>query len=154
MVRRYDLMVTVNTARHPILVIGGGPVGERKVRTLLDAGVAVILVSPDVTPPLEEMVRTGRISWKQRKAIPEDFERGMWALLAVSSSETRRMLQWARLSGTFCNCCSLPEEGDWALAAQFHREGFVFGVSSRGNRPSLAARWKRKLMEMFEEATQ
>lgn len=152
MSRNFDLMITVNTRRRPILLIGGGPVGERKARTLLDAGAEVILVSPDLTPELEGLVQRGLISWRPRKARPEDFEKGELAVLAVPPRQTRELVEWARVSGTLCNCCSLPEAGDWALAAQFRREGLVFGVSTGGDVPSLAARWKRKLMKMIEEA--
>lgn len=152
MTRSFDLMITVNTARCPILVVGGGPVGERKVGTLLDAGVDVILVSPDATPCLRELAGTGRIDWKARKALQEDFLPGGLAVLAVPEGPTEGLLTWAREAGTLCNCCSLSEEGDWALAAQFDRDGLRFGVATGGKDPSRAARWKKKLMKMIEEA--
>jgi siroheme synthase-like protein len=152
MSRSFDLMIAVNTAKSSIVVVGGGPVGERKIGTLLAAGVHVVLISPDVTPVLEEQARTGLICWKARRACAQDFKKGGWAVLAVPPRQTREMIEWARSSGTRCNCCSLPEEGDWALTAQFRSEGVLFGVSSRGDAPSLAARWKRKLMDMLEEA--
>ncbi len=152
MPRRYDLMVTVNTSRRSVLVVGGGAVGERKTGTLLDGGSAVTLISPDVTPGLEAWIHEGRLQWQSRKVRREDFSPGLLVVLALSVAETRQILPLVRRAGSLCNCCSLPEEGDWAFPAQFTSRGVLFGVGTGGQNPSLAARWKRKLKKMIEEA--
>ena len=46
---------------HRCLVVGGGPIGERKIHALLECGAAVVVVSPMVTPALASLAAAGRI---------------------------------------------------------------------------------------------
>jgi precorrin-2 dehydrogenase / sirohydrochlorin ferrochelatase len=47
--------VNLDIKKKNCLVVGGGPVGTRKVKTLLDCGAKVTLVSPFATEKLEKM---------------------------------------------------------------------------------------------------
>src|SRR3984957_13050059 len=49
-----------------VVVVGGGAVAARRVPRLLAAGAHVMLVSPAVTPALEELAARGRIDWHAR----------------------------------------------------------------------------------------
>ena len=49
-----------------VVVVGGGAVAARRVPRLLAAGADVALVSPAVTPALEELAAQGRIDWRPR----------------------------------------------------------------------------------------
>ncbi|MGB6575797.1 MAG: NAD(P)-dependent oxidoreductase, partial [Trebonia sp.] len=49
-----------------VVVIGGGAVAARRIPRLLAAGADVALVSPEVTPALEELAAHGRIDWQPR----------------------------------------------------------------------------------------
>ena len=48
------------------LVVGGGQVGRRKVRQLLEAGAAVELVCPEAVAELSVLAGEGRIRWTRR----------------------------------------------------------------------------------------
>ena len=50
----------------PVLVVGGGQVGRRKVMSLLDAGASVELVCPDAVDALAELASAGRLAWTRR----------------------------------------------------------------------------------------
>ena len=43
----------------PCVVIGGGTVAERKIRSLLDSGAKVTVISPEVTPGIENSSVSG-----------------------------------------------------------------------------------------------
>jgi len=57
----FSLMICLSPAAGPILAVGGGPVGLRKIRTLLDGGAAVDLVSPEAVPELQTLAAEGTI---------------------------------------------------------------------------------------------
>src|SRR5262245_32307742 len=49
-----------------VVVVGGGAVGERKLRGLLAVGAAVRLISPTATPELRGLANNGAITWYAR----------------------------------------------------------------------------------------
>jgi uroporphyrin-III C-methyltransferase/precorrin-2 dehydrogenase/sirohydrochlorin ferrochelatase len=55
-----------------VVVIGGGAVAGRRVPRLLAAGADVVLVSPRVTPSLEDLAIAGRVRWLAREYRPGD----------------------------------------------------------------------------------
>jgi uroporphyrin-III C-methyltransferase / precorrin-2 dehydrogenase / sirohydrochlorin ferrochelatase len=67
------------------VVVGGGAVASRRVPALLDAGAEILLVSPKVTPSLEDLAASGRIRWAERKYSPGDCA-GAWLVCACTDS--------------------------------------------------------------------
>ncbi|MEO3811886.1 uroporphyrinogen-III C-methyltransferase [Sphaerisporangium sp. B11E5] len=66
------------------LVVGGGRVAQRRVPTLLDAGASVVLVSPSVTPALDDLIAAGRVTWVRRRYEVGDCD-GAWLVQACTS---------------------------------------------------------------------
>ena len=86
-----------------VVVVGGGAVATRRIPALLDAGAAVVLVSPAVTASLEDLAATGRISWAERSYADGDCA-GAWlvcactddaAVNAAVASEAERQRIWS-----------------------------------------------------------
>ena len=67
----------------PVVVVGGGSVASRRVPALLDAGAEILLVSPKVTPSLEDLAAAGRIRWAERKYSAGDCT-GAWLVCACT----------------------------------------------------------------------
>ncbi|MBA9004076.1 uroporphyrin-III C-methyltransferase/precorrin-2 dehydrogenase/sirohydrochlorin ferrochelatase [Actinomadura cellulosilytica] len=63
--------------------MGGGRVAQRRVPALLAAGAQVVLVAPEVTPSLEDLIADGRITWQRRPYRTGDLD-GAWLVQAVS----------------------------------------------------------------------
>ncbi|WP_312881034.1 uroporphyrinogen-III C-methyltransferase [Thermomonospora cellulosilytica] len=66
-----------------VVVVGGGRVAQRRVPALLAAGAQVVLVAPEVTPSLEDLIADGRITWQRRPYRTGDLD-GAWLVQAVS----------------------------------------------------------------------
>ena len=58
-----------------MVVVGGGAVAARRVPRLLAAGADVMLISPAVTPALEELAAQRRIDWQPREYRAGDCAR-------------------------------------------------------------------------------
>jgi uroporphyrin-III C-methyltransferase/precorrin-2 dehydrogenase/sirohydrochlorin ferrochelatase len=67
-----------------VLVVGGGTVAARRVPRLLAAGADVLLVSPAVTPALEELAMQGRIDWRPRPYAAGDCAEA-WLVIACAN---------------------------------------------------------------------
>lgn len=141
----YRLMTSINLDRHEILVVGGGAVGERKIHTLTEAGAAVTLVSPEATGALRALAESGAIRWERRDARAEDFSRFSFALLALPPEPAQTIAALARERGCLICVCADGASGDFALCAQFERDGCRVGISSGGVDPARAANLKREL---------
>lgn len=61
----------------PVLVVGGGPVAERRAKGLLDAGAKVTVVAPVATENLRGLAASGLVTWAQREYRTSDLD-GVW----------------------------------------------------------------------------
>ncbi|TDE38235.1 uroporphyrinogen-III C-methyltransferase [Nonomuraea mesophila] len=66
-----------------VLVVGGGRVAQRRVPALLDAGAEVTVVSPGVTPALDDLIAAGRVAWHARPYEVGDCD-GAWLVQACT----------------------------------------------------------------------
>ncbi len=61
----------------PVLVVGGGPVAERRAKGLLDAGAKVTVVAPVATENLHALAASGLLTLEQREYRTSDLD-GVW----------------------------------------------------------------------------
>ena len=61
-----DYPITLDLRAKRVLVVGAGPVAERRVAGLLAAGAVVEVVAPAATGGLQEQARAGEITWHER----------------------------------------------------------------------------------------
>jgi uroporphyrin-III C-methyltransferase/precorrin-2 dehydrogenase/sirohydrochlorin ferrochelatase len=66
-----------------VLVVGGGPVAQRRISGLLAAGADVHVVSPAITPAIEGMLV--ELTWHERVFEAADIE-GAWYAVAATDS--------------------------------------------------------------------
>ncbi|WP_116951438.1 uroporphyrinogen-III C-methyltransferase [Jiangella endophytica] len=71
----YPLQLDVAGKR--VVVVGGGPVADRRVQPLVAAGAEVHLVAPFLCEPLAELVAAGRLTWSPRDYTGGDLD-GAW----------------------------------------------------------------------------
>jgi len=124
-----------------VLVVGGGTVAARRVPRLLAAGADVVLVSPTVTPALEELAAHGRIGWLRRDYANGDCA-GAWLVIACTDRPevNAAVAEEAEANRTWC---VRADDADAATAwtpASGTAGGTSVGVLSRDPRHSAAIR--------------
>jgi len=67
-----------------VVVAGGGTVAARRVPGLLDAGADVEIISPELSPALQDLAAAGRIRWAQREYAAGDIA-GAWLACACTT---------------------------------------------------------------------
>ena len=124
----------------PAVVIGGGAVGERKVRGLLAAGAAVRLISPEATDQLQAWVGAGQITWEQRGYTAGDLGGARLVFAATNQRAVNaRVAGDAAALGLLCNVADAPTEGSFHLPAVYRGDGVTIAVSTDGASPARAA---------------
>ena len=118
----------------PVLVVGGGQVGRRKTRLLLDAGAAVELVCPSAVDELADLAQDGRISWTRREWRPGDAAGHLLVFACTDDKHVNRsVLDDARLAHVPCCCSDMNwPDGDFTTPATARIGDLTLAVSTGG----------------------
>lgn len=134
------------------LVVGGGMVATRKVKTLLKCGACVKVVSPELTPELEALNSRGGIETEKRRYCSEDLD-GRFLVIGATSNEAvnRRISEDAEARNMLCNIADFPEACNFILPAIVERGDLTVTVSTSGKSPAFAKKLKKDLESRFGE---
>ncbi len=137
----------------PCLVIGGGQVGERKVKTLQSCGAEVYLISRELTPYLDEEVRQERIILLAPVYETRYLKDKFLIIGATDDLElNKRIGREARGRGMLCNIVDDPPECNFILPSLVCRGDLTIAVSTSGASPALAKKIRRTLEGEFPES--
>lgn len=141
--------LNLNLQGHPVLVVGGGRVAERKVQGLLEAGAdAVCVVSPELTPALQELAQAGRVRWQARPFCAADTADALLVFAATDNPEAQQaVVQAARNAGALVNVADAPEACDFQVPAVLRQGEILLSIATSGASPALAAALKRQLAQ-------
>jgi precorrin-2 dehydrogenase/sirohydrochlorin ferrochelatase len=130
----------------PVLVVGGGQVAERKINTLVAAQATVTIISPELTPGLQVLAKSGALRWRQRTYESGDIETFSLVFCATNRREVNQnVAREARERGKLVNVADGPEEGNFSLPAQVRRGDLLLTVSTGGQSPALVRKLRREL---------
>ena len=128
------------------VVIGGGQVAERKVRTLLAFGARVRVVSPKLTKGLERLKGNGAIEHVARHYREGD---GEGALIVIAATSTRTVNQQVRQdtvrAGVLVNVVDDPDLCDFLAPSIVRKDPLVIAISTSGVSPGAAKRLRKEL---------
>lgn len=131
--------VYLDMTDRPCLVVGGGPVAERKVAGLLDAGARLTVVSPSATDRLREWARADRIRLLPREYAAADLAGQAVVFVATDDGGINAgVARDARAVGVLVNAVDDPAHCDFILPAVLRRGEITVAVSTGGASPALA----------------
>ncbi|MEZ4676965.1 MAG: NAD(P)-dependent oxidoreductase [Caldilineaceae bacterium] len=129
----YPLYLT-NLDQVITVVVGGGTVGQRKVKALLDGHAVVKLIAPQVTPQLQQWAAEGRLVWIARCYQTGDLAD---AFLAFAVTDQRGVNQQiaaeAHARKILCNVADVAEEGNFHTPAVHRQDDLVLAVEHQQN---------------------
>ncbi len=143
------LPIGLKVDKERCLVIGGGSIGERKVRNLLRADAEVLLVSPEITPGLSDLVAKKKVSWTPELFRESHLDGVLLAVVATNDEEVNaRAVETARSRGILLCDASSADRSQVIFGALHAREGLTVAVFSDGEDPS-GARKARDRISVF-----
>jgi uroporphyrin-III C-methyltransferase/precorrin-2 dehydrogenase/sirohydrochlorin ferrochelatase len=77
-------LLALRLAGRRVTIIGGGAVAARRLPALLDSGADVVVVAPELSPPVAQLAAAGRIRWVARGYTAGDGA-GSWLVGAFAS---------------------------------------------------------------------
>ena len=132
------------------VVIGGGAVGERKVRTLLEAGARVKVITPEATPRLRKLAGDDTI-----ELIERSYQRGdlKGAAVVIASTDERAVNQAiyeeALDEGVPVNVVDDPPHCTFIAPSIVRRGDLMIAISTGGTNPAMAVRIRERLEKEF-----
>lgn len=134
----------------PCLVVGGGGVALRKVKSLIEAGARVTVVSPVLCEGLAELAAGGRIDCIARGYHGGDAEGYRLVICATDDGALNRSIaREAKAGGALVNVIDAPEEGNFTVPAQVASRELLLTVSTGGISPAFSRMLRRELEETY-----
>lgn len=148
--------IFIPLAKMPCLVAGLGKVGRRKLASLLDCGPESVLVLEKRS--LEEMDGEAArllgypgVKFENRNFREEDLKCRPLVFAATNDAgENSRIARLCADAGVFCDCASNPGASSFFSAALARSGGLCAAISTGGQSPLLAGKWRRELEKWLE----
>lgn len=142
--------VNLKIKDRPCLVVGGGKVGTRKVKGLMQCEAQVVVVSPVVSLAIERLAEQGRIVWKKKDYEPSDLS-GFFLVIGSTSNQD---VNWqisrdAEEKGMICNIADVPDACNFILPSVIRRGPLTVTVSTSGQSPAFSKSLRRQMESMF-----
>jgi precorrin-2 dehydrogenase/sirohydrochlorin ferrochelatase len=141
---RYPLFLDL--AGQPVVVIGAGNVAARKIRSLLNAGARVTVISPEARR-LPKSIR-----WLRRRYRRGDLAGARLVIAATDDLRVNELIcAEAKRRGQLVNCVAPPSAGNFHVPALARRGGIAIAISTDGQSPSLAKRLRQELEQFLRD---
>lgn len=121
------------TGRRAVLV-GGGPVAQGKIDSLIAAGALVTVVAPEVLPGLD---RPG-VTIERRQFEPRDLDGAWWVIAAAPPDVNRQVLAAAESRRVFVNAVDDPPNATAYAGGVVRRAGVTIAISTEGRAPAMS----------------
>lgn len=135
-----------------VLVVGGGEVAFRKIKTLLSFNAEVHVVSPRAIPEIKALAGKGLIVFHSRE-YDRTFLEGM--LLVISTTDNQKVNQMvardAQAAGLPVNVADCPELCTFLVPAVVRRGPLTISISTGGKSPAVSAQIRRELENLYPE---
>jgi precorrin-2 dehydrogenase/sirohydrochlorin ferrochelatase len=121
-------------------------VGARKVKTLLECGARVTVISPETVSDVDHLSEAGRIDLKRREFSPEDLAGRFLVIGATDDVKLNRQIAAeAEKRQMLCNIADFPEGCNFILPAVVRRGDLLIAISTSGNSPAFARTLRKQI---------
>lgn len=135
-----DFPITLRLAGRDVLMVGAGPVAERRVAQLLELRARVHVVSPAATAQIRAWAAEGRIRFSERPFEDEDCREPLVVFAATNVREVNRAaFEAAHRFGHLANAADDPELCDFYVPSIGRRGPITVAVSTDGLAPLVGA---------------
>ena len=134
----------------PCVVVGGGKVAERKVKSLIDAGASVTVISPKLTAELTKLTSKGSLT-HIKKRFKAGMLDGVFLVISASSSKAVNTLvsTEGRKCGAIVNVADDPKLCDFIVPSLVKRGELNIAVSTSAKCPGLARELRLELEQNY-----
>lgn len=141
----------VDISEKKIMVIGGGNIAARRVKTLCDFCNHITVVAPEIHPELEKLEQEEKITVIRRAYKREDIY-DAWMVLAATDDHklNEEIYSVAKCLGALVNVASNKEKCDFHFPGIIKKDSYIVGINAYGKDHHGAAVLREKISEVLE----
>ena len=135
----------------PCLIVGGGNVALRRVRTLIDTGAKIVVIAPQIR---DEIISIDSIECRQRPYQLGDVK-NYWLVFACTNSPSvnKAICKEADSVGVWANNSNQDYKGSFSVPAVGRKGLITLSVATTGASPSLAKDLRDKFCSQLSPQT-
>jgi len=140
--------VFIDVVDRTCVVIGGGKIGEEKVRKLLECGAKVSIISPEVTEGVRGIVASDNdeVTWAQREYQRGDLKDAFIAIAATDDTRVNTQIsEEAEERNVLLNVVDVTHLCTFIAPSIARRGEVTIAVSTGGASPALARKFREEL---------
>lgn len=152
------MLIDLRVEEKNTIVIGGGVLGERKVKSLIHHGAQITVISETFTQALTELGEQGKITLVKERIEPGNtqlkalMEDSILVFAATNDPELNQMvLSLARDSKVLVCAVDMPDICDFYSPAVFQNGSIRVGICTDGKSPIMSKVLKQRLSEQVTE---
>lgn len=144
--------IMLNLQGKKTVVVGGGFVATRKVKSLLEAEADIVVVSPAMTEELRVYAQEKRLIWKE-KIFEEKDVQDAFLIIAATNREEVNVQVWESIKANqLVNIVDRPDLSTFIVPSTVRRGKLIVSVSTSGASPGLARRIGKELSNLYDQA--
>ncbi len=144
------LPISVLAKDRTCLVVGGGAVALRKIDTLLEYGVKVTVVAPEINEKITYYGEGNRLKLERREySSPEADQYNMVISASDVTEVNKQVYDDCQKAGVLLNVVDKPQLCNFIFPAILTRDCLTIAVSTDGKAPFLSSHVKLVLDNLF-----
>lgn len=140
-----------------IVIVGGGRIGYRKAKTLLEFGGQVLVISPDF---IEDFYKLKKQYGEKLRLLEDHYKKeyikdGFMVIGATCTREVNREISRdAKNLNILCNVVDRQGESSFISQCVVNKEGLIVSTSTMGKFPYLSKKIKEDIGEKYSKYNQ
>ena len=151
--KRYFPMF-VDLSDKNVVVVGGGNIATRRVKTLLQFTRNVMAVAPRMTPELVELGKAGMVTIQQRPVKQSDLAMAYMVIAATNDHKLNdEIYRVCKEEGIYVNIADDKEKCDFYFPGIFMQDELVVGITASGLDHKKARRVRIAIEQAMTDAS-
>ncbi|RPI07096.1 MAG: uroporphyrinogen-III C-methyltransferase [Ignavibacteriae bacterium] len=142
--------IFLNIENKPVLVVGGGPVAEQKIKGAAEAHANVTVIAPQASEIIKNLAGEGKIILHHRGYAPGDAKGFILVIGATDNKEVQEVIfHDAQREHIPVNIVDVPHFCTFFLSSLFQKGDLKIAVSTNGKSPTLGKLIRDKIQAEY-----
>lgn len=133
--------IMLNLKGKQAVIVGGGQVAARKIRSLLEEGASVQVISPSLDPQIPQE----QIDWVARPYQTGDLAKAHLVFACTDQVSVNHQVRQDAPLGVMVNNSGDKSDSDFYNVAQIRATGLTITVSTEGHSPAQAKQMREAI---------